>query len=587
MLNNLISRATLGDLAGNAAFQLGEHYFSSGAVGALSASQEGISARVQGARTYRVELRIDDGALTGACNCPRADDGYFCKHCVALGLAWLAENAVLPQPGPAKGRRRDPFADIRHYLGTLTPQALIDIVLDVTQRDDRLYRSLLLKTDRSAGGTNLASTLRQAIDRATQIDDFIDWREAAAFADTLDQVVDSLAQLLTRPNCIMLVDLAEHAIVRIEDAMQQIDDSSGATGEILYRLGELHLKACVMAQADPAALAERLFRFETTLPFGVCDFDAVTYRDALGTDGLTRYRKLAEAAWSKLTPRAATAKANYDPHRTAVTRIMERLAEASGNVDELVAIKAMNLSYPYDYLRIATILADAGQPDQALAWAEKGIQAFPEHTDNRLRDFLVQAYLALKRNDEALQLTWIQFEEQGTLEHYKKLSDVAGQLGLWPAQRERALARVAAIIAQNASATALWKKNTSAPNYSMRIAIALWENDLDTAFGLAHQGICDSALLIELAARLESARPGDAVGLYRRVVPPIVEQTNNRAYGDAIKLMRKIGMLMKRESPPEHPSRQFDIYLGELRLQYKQKRNFIKLLDDLARSATR
>jgi uncharacterized Zn finger protein len=585
MLNDLISRTTLGDLAGNAAFQLGEHYFAAGAVGALSASQEGISARVQGTRTYRVELRIDDGALTGACNCPRADDGYFCKHCVALGLAWLAENVVLPQPSPAKGRRRDPFADIRQYLGTLTPQALIDIVLDVTQRDDRLYRSLLLKADRSAGGANISSTLRQAIDRATQIDDFIDWREVAAFADTLDQVVDSLAQLLTRPNCIMLVDLAEHAIVRIEDAMQKIDDSSGAIGEILYRLGGLHLKACVMAQADPAALAERLFRFEMTLPFGVCDFDAQTYRDALGTDGLCHYRELAEAAWSKLTPRAATA--NHDPHRTAVTRIMEQLAEASGNVDELVAIKAMDLSYPYDYLRIATILADAGQPDKALAWAEKGMQAFPEKTDNRLRDFLVQAYLALQRNDEALQLTWIQFEEQGTLEHYKKLSDVTGQLGLWPAQRERALARVAAIIAQNASATALWKKGTSAPNYSMRIAIALWENDLDTAFGLTHQGMCDSGLLIELAARLESVRPGDAVGLYRRVVPPIIGQTNNRAYGDAIKLMHKIGMLMQRECPLEHPNRQFDIYLTELRVQYKQKRNFIKLLDELARNATR
>jgi uncharacterized Zn finger protein len=585
MFNNLISRSILGDLAGNTALRLGEHYFAAGAVGALSASQEDISARVKGTRTYRVELRIDDGALTGICNCPRADDGYFCKHCVALGLAWLAEQAAQPQPGPAKGKRRDPFADIRQYLSTLTPQALIDVVLDVAQRDDRLYQSLLLKADRSAGGANLASTLRQAIDRATQIDDFIDWREVAAFADTLDQVVDSLAQLLTPPDCIMLVDLAEYAIVRIEDAMQEIDDSSGATGEVLYRLGELHLKACVMAQADPAALAQRLFRFETTLPIGVCNFDAMTYRDALGTDGLIRYRALAQAAWSKLKPRVA--KADYDPHRSTITRIMERLAEASGNVDELVAIKAMDLSFAYNYLQIATILADADQPDQALDWAERGMQAFSEQTDNRLRDFLVQAYLERQRDDEALQLTWIQFEEQSSLAHYKKLSDVAGQLGLWPAQRERALARVADIIAQNAKETTPWKKEPSAPNYSARIAIALWENDLDAAFGLAHQGMCDSSLLIELAARLESVRPGDAVGLYRRVVPPIVEQTNNRAYDDAIKLMRKIGMLMKRESRPEHPTGQFGTYLGELRVQYKQKRNFIKLLDELARSATR
>ncbi len=94
--------------------------------------------------------------------------------------------------------------------------------------------------------------------------------------------------------------------------------------------------------------------------------------------------------------------------------------------------------------------------------------------------------------------------------------------------------------------------------------------------------------------QLESVRPGDAIGLYRRVAPPIVEKTNNRAYDDAIKLMRKIGMLMKPigmlmkpESRPEHPTGQFGIYLCELRVQYKQKPNFIKLLDELARSATR
>ena len=40
------------------------------------------------------------------------------------------------------------------------------------------------------------------------------------------------------------------------------------------------------------------------------------------------------------------------------------------------------------------------------------------------------AYLERKRNDEALQLTWVQFEERPSLEHYKKLHAVAGKLGL-------------------------------------------------------------------------------------------------------------------------------------------------------------
>lgn len=64
----------------------------------------------------------------------------------------------------------------------------------------------------------------------------------------------------------MLVGFAEHAIETIENAMEQVDDSNGELGGIVYRLGELHLKACALAKLDRAALAERLFRFETTLP---------------------------------------------------------------------------------------------------------------------------------------------------------------------------------------------------------------------------------------------------------------------------------------------------------------------------------
>lgn len=96
----------------------------------------------------------------------------------------------------------------------------------------------------------------------------------------------------------------------------------------------------------------------------------------------------------------------------------------------------------------------------------------------------------------------------------------------------------------------------------------------------ATDDICDRSLPITLAGKLESARPGDAVSLYRRVVPLIVEQTNNTAYDEAIKLIRKVGGLMKTQKQLS----QFGDYLAELRVQFKPKRNFIKLLDGVARS---
>lgn len=581
MLADLITRPALEDLAGTTAFRRGEEYFSDGAVSRLRATDGRITAKVEGTETYQVELRDDDSDLAYNCTCPRAADGYFCKHCVAVGLAWLDENSAAPKTGAVSGKkkRRDPWRDIKEYLITQSPESLIDLLLDVAQRDDRLYQSLLLKVERTGGGGNVAKAFRRAIDGATRIHGFVDWREVSTFAGNIDQVADSLAELLKPDTASTLLELAEYAIERVENSLEQIDDSNGEIGDIVYRLGELHLKACMMARPEPAELAERLFRFETTLPFGLCSFDATTYCDALGKEGLRRYRELAETEWHKFKPRDA--KDSYDAHRAMITRIMERLAEASGDVDELVAIKSRDLSSSYRFLDIAEIWSKARQPDKALEWAERGLKAFPDRPDNRLRDFLVAAYLKRKRNDEALQLTWIQFEELPDLERYKKLHDVTGKLGVWPEQRERALAKLADVIAREATMTTRWKPKPSVPNHSLRVAIALWEKDFDAAWASAHEGICDRNLLITLAGKLESSRPDDAVRLYRRVVPLLVEQTNNSAYAEAIKLIRKVGGLMK----VQNPSRRFGDYLAELRLQFKPKRNFIKLLDGVARSA--
>ena len=581
MLDSLITHSILEDLAGTTAFRRGEEYFSVGAVGRLRATDEKITAKVEGTDTYQVELKDDDGDLAYDCTCPRAADGYFCKHCVAVGLAWLAEHVEKGKSRRKSGKtkQRDPWRDIKDYLATQPPETLIELLLDVAQRDDRLYQSLLLKAERTGGGGNVAKAYQRAIDGATRIHGFIDWREVGSFAGNIDQVADSLAELLKPDTAITLVELAEYAIERVENSLEEVDDSNGEVGSIVYRLGELHLKACTMARPEPAGLAERLFRFEMTLPFSLWSFDAKTYRNALGKAGLRRYRELAEAEWREVKPRDS--KDSYDAQRSRITSIMEQLAEASGGSEELVAIKSRDLSSSYRYLDIAEIWVKAKQADKALEWAERGLKAFPDRPDNRLRDFLVAAYLKRKRNDEALQLTWIQFEERPGLEHFKKLHGVAGKLGMWPEQRNRALAKVAETIAREATATTRWKPKPSTPNYSLRVEIALWEKDLDAAWTAAHEGICDRNLLITLAGKLEASRPENAVSLYRRVVPPIVEQTNNAAYEDAIKLIHKVGGLMK----AQNQSREFSDYLAELRVQFKPKRNFIKLLDGVARSA--
>ena len=63
------------------------------------------------------------------------------------------------------------------------------------------------------------------------------------------------------------------------------------------------------------------------------------------------------------------------------------------------------------------------------------------------------------------------------------------------------------------------------------------------------------------------------------MIPAIVEETKNSAYEEGVRLVRKIGGLMK----AQNRLRAFGDYLAELRLQFKPKRNFMKLLDTVDR----
>ncbi len=205
-------------------------------------------------------------------------------------------------------------------------------------------------------------------------------------------------------------------------------------------------------------------------------------------------------------------------------------------------------------------LAGAGSFQRGNAYFSAGSVGPLRDTGKKVsaRVDLVTAYLQRRRNDEALQLTWVQFEERPSLEQYKKLHTVAEPLGVWPEQRERALARVAEVIAGQAAFTLPRQSKPATPDYSLRLEIALWENDLDTAWTAVHAGTCIQKLLVALAGQLEPTRPNDAVRLIGKAGEIMNSQKRNREFGD---------------------------YVAELRARFKAKRNFIKFLNEVGNPA--
>jgi uncharacterized Zn finger protein len=576
-LDEWITRQSLEECAGPKVFERGEAYFDHGAVSRLRDSGSKVSARVEGTENYRAELWTDGQELAYDCTCPHAEEGNFCKHCVALGLAFLAEREAGGFPEFAE--ERESWPRLRQYLLLQPPETLVNWLLDAAQMDDRLHQHLLLEAERSSGAVDRAKALRREIERAARSGD----------ADALDELADALEELLEPESAAFLVDLAEYAIRQVEAAQERLEsqeyddyeeydeEEDGADlSSVLERLAELHLEACAMARPDPELLAERLFRYETTAGSGVFQDSARRYEEALGPSGLRRYRELAEQAWREVPPLEAEGQ-RWDDEPRQVARVMETLAQRFGDIDDLAAVKSRDLSSSYRYLEIARLDWNGGRLESALDWAERGMKAFPDRLDSGLRNFAVDAYLEQGRGEDALRLAWAQFAERPELGNYRTLHGVATRLGAWSALREKALAEVAVAAqrAADAAAQSRWRTGPVAPDQTERVRIALWEQDPDSGWQVAQLGPCQQDVLIGLARQLEAARPADAAALYQRLVPDILATANNRAYEEAVALLGKIGGLMRGMGQ----AGQFADYLAELRTRHRQKRNLMKLLD--------
>jgi uncharacterized Zn finger protein len=132
-------------LADPGSLERGAEYAAAGRVHGLQHDGHLVVAEVTGTRRYRVRLWAEDGALAHACTCPVGEDGLFCKHCVAVGLAWIANRGRLAAEQLAEPPS---LADLRAHLSIQSREALVELLMEQAGADERLRRRLLLEAVR-------------------------------------------------------------------------------------------------------------------------------------------------------------------------------------------------------------------------------------------------------------------------------------------------------------------------------------------------------------------------------------------------------------------------------------------------------
>jgi uncharacterized Zn finger protein len=573
---DIFERHLLLELAGGRSFERGEDYYRRGAVRAFTEYEGTLTARVLGNHEYRVRFRAEEnGGLSYSCSCPVGTDGLFCKHCVAVGLAWLEEGAGerRPEKGEQEGLSMEKLGS---FLEEQDKDVLVGMLLEQALEDERLYGRLLTWAARARPeGVNLAA-FRKVIDDAFYGGDLPDYGSVERFARGIADVVESIAELLREGHAEETIELCEYALKAAEGAMDY--DVEGYVSGALEGLEELHHAASKEAALDPIALAQRLFEWEVGGHYDTFFEAANTYADVLGEEGLAEYGRLAEERWAHiplLGPGEKDPQGHYGK-RSRITHVMEVLAWQEGDVEKLVTVISRDLSGPHQYLRIASIYTEAGQSEKALEWAEEAMWVFPDYSHPGLREFVARHYHHMGRHEEATQLIWPHFAKSPYLESYKELKKHAERGGRWEQWRNKALEFVRKEIAR--------RKEESKQSYLSRpvdhselVRVYLWEGDVEAAWREAREGGCSENLWLELAACREEEHPEEALAIYESKIEPLIEQTNNAAYKEAFELLAKVGVLMRRLDREG----EFEEHLELLRTEYKRKRNFMKLLEGM------
>ena len=546
--------ATLRKRAGDKVFARGEEYHRDGLVEILSVERDRVLAQVAGSDDYRTVLKGRGKKIGGECSCPAFRDWGFCKHMVAT--------ALVANETADEGRKKEPSVldRIRAHLKQQGVDALVEMVVELAEGDTVLLRKLDIAAAASAhgDGKSLEKQLRRAIDGATRTRRFVDYDEAEEWADNVSAALDAVAKLADGPHAALAMRLALHAIDRIEDAIESMDDSDGHGDALFEQAGDIHLAACQSANPDPVELARELVPRELYGKFDTFYRAVAGYADVLGEAGLAEYRRLATEAWNELPPPARKRGDVETPVR--LVSILDFFAERDGDVEARIALRARDLSSPEAYVRLARFCLEQGRPDEALRHAEEGLWMFEDGSPNsELVLFVVERLAKAGRKDEAAVHLAKMFQKAPSLELYQRIRKVAGKAAGEQAQ---------AYLAAKAAADRTMDGDIAS---AILIRILTDEKKYDAAWKALHdRPRRGERLAFALAEASEKTHPEEALAVYARQVEYHIGAGSTSGYETACRLIGRMAGLRDVESQKA--------YVLALKVRHQRKYKFITLL---------
>ncbi|MFH1982404.1 MAG: DUF6880 family protein [Pseudomonadota bacterium] len=271
--------------------------------------------------------------------------------------------------------------------------------------------------------------VEQEIEVALNPDAFISYHACESFVSDLEEVADSIGKL-TVSDAARVVPLYETFLAGCYEKVEAIDDSGGSFGAFVGELFCGWIKARQAAGADPEETATRLVAWMDEDDYGFChDLEKAAVK-VFDKANFAAFVKLARVKFDAAAVASPKTGASYNDQPEYIRRrwgdALRTLYAAQKDVAAYVALAEETGLTAQDCLVIATLIAGRRKPEEALAWADRGIDLAGKTLRGPMAGFELarlrrELLTRLDRGSEALAEAWTGFRERPDTFTYDEL----------------------------------------------------------------------------------------------------------------------------------------------------------------------
>jgi tetratricopeptide (TPR) repeat protein len=275
-----------------------------------------------------------------------------------------------------------------------------------------------------------ADPFERQIELALNPGAFIPDRACYSFVSELEEVAATIAKLI-KPDAVRASALYETFLAGCYEKAEELHDSSGSFGQFVGDLICKWIKARQASGADPDETAARLLARMDDDPYALCYDIEKDAAKAFDKAGLAAFERRIRARFETVAMvKPARGKAlGHEPEylRRRGSEILRTIYLAQRNLAAYIALATQTGLTAKDCHALATMLVTRRKPEEALAWAERGLSLDRENPHGGamagcdLTGLQRELLTRLGRGNEAIEAAWADFREDPGKYSYDEL----------------------------------------------------------------------------------------------------------------------------------------------------------------------